>query len=96
MQRLIDGPERDWLSAEQVCEYLGIGETRFRELLDAGLFPPPVVLGERDRLQKWHWLDATAFMHLRSRGLAVLNTRPVESSVGTAEAPGSARRRRPE
>ncbi len=89
MQRLLDGPERDWLSAEQVCEYLGIGETRFRELVEGGLFPPPVVLGGRDRLQKWHWLDAVAFMHLRGRGLAVLT-----GEASEAQAPAPAGRRR--
>jgi excisionase family DNA binding protein len=85
VQRLIDGPERDWLSAEQVCEYLGVGETRFRELLDAGLFPAPVTMGERDRLPRWHWLDVTSYMHLRSRFLPALSGR----AVGPSEASGS-------
>ncbi len=93
MRRIIDGPERDWLSAEQVCEYLGIGQTRFHELVEAGLFPPPVVLGGKDRLQKWHWLDAAAFMHLRARGLPALNPRPGENGNGGESEAGGKRRR---
>jgi len=95
MRRVIDGPERDWLSAEQVCDYLGIGATRFRELVEAGLFPPPVVLGGKDRLQKWNWLDATAFMHLRSRGLLVLNP-PAENGDAAEGHEATGRRRRRE
>lgn len=65
MRRLVDGPDKDLLSAREAAAWLGVGLTLFRELVASGDFPPPIRLG-RHRAQKWHWLDCLAFAHLRS------------------------------
>jgi predicted DNA-binding transcriptional regulator AlpA len=65
MRRLVDGPDTDLLSARQCAAWLGIGLTLFRELVTSGEFPAPIRLGRR-KANRWHWLDAVAFAHLRS------------------------------
>ena len=65
MRRLIDGPERDLVSAQEAARWLGCGLTLFRELVASGEFPAPIRLG-RHKATRWHWLDVVAFAHLRS------------------------------
>lgn len=65
MRRLVDGPDKDLLSAREAAAWLGVGLTLFRELVASGTFPAPIKLG-RHKAQRWHWLDVVAFAHLRS------------------------------
>ena len=69
-QRTIDAPDHEWVTTEQACAFLGIGETlleaeadRYAEWLRPRLF------GEGKRkVKKWYWLDLICLSNiLRNR-----------------------------
>jgi hypothetical protein len=65
MQRTINGPEKEWLSARECCKYLSVGPKGFAHLQKHG-FPPPVEIAPN--VQRWNWMDVVAYMHLKQRG----------------------------
>ena len=93
-QRLVDGPESTWLTAEDVCQFLGVGATRFKEMVADGTFPRPVTLGKGDLLQRWSWFDCVSYMHLRSRHLAALDPRGPPVAEAREQQPSSPKGRR--
>ncbi len=66
MDRTIQGPTQDLLTAKQTAGWLGLGLTAFRSLVSRGMFPLPVHLDGK-KSQRWYWMDAVAFAWLRSR-----------------------------
>lgn len=66
MRKKIDGPERDQLTKEEVCQYLRISDRQLDALIAAGEFPKGVPYGRRGPLL-WLWEDCAAVRHLRSR-----------------------------
>lgn len=73
MQRAIEGPQQDLLTARQCAAWLGIGLTQFRELVSSGRFPLPVQLDGK-KTQRWYWRDPVSWSWLRSRAHAKPST----------------------
>lgn len=55
-QRLVDGPEHDLLTDEEMAEYLRISVDTLHRLVRKGEFPRPVEITDRRKL--WLWRDA--------------------------------------
>jgi len=66
MQRIIDAPAKDLLTAAECAAWLGIGLSSFTRLWHEGKFPPPLTFGER-RALRWPWMDVLAFIHMKMR-----------------------------
>ena len=75
MQRVIHGPDREHLTAEECAEWLGIGLTMFKQMVKSGEFPPPLRIG-KSKAQRWPWMDPVAYSWLRSRMAAGDARRP--------------------
>jgi predicted DNA-binding transcriptional regulator AlpA len=87
VQRVIEAPAKDLLTAAECAAWLNVGETQFRKLWkEAGSFPRPVVLGEKKAL-RWYWLDVVCW--------AYLQVRMGESGPAPAEGNGTSAGRRP-
>ena len=66
MQRPVNSPDNDWLTAAEVCRWLGdIGDTLLKKLIREGKFPPGVRLSHNT--VRWNWMDVVAYAHLASR-----------------------------
>jgi predicted DNA-binding transcriptional regulator AlpA len=65
MQRTINAPDTEWLSAEECARWLGISPGVFRGLVLRGEFPRPVKVARR--VVKWPWMDVVSYIHFRSR-----------------------------
>lgn len=65
MQRSINGPERDWLSLDEIAAYTGIGSPTLQQMINSGNFPQGTK--HSARIVKWSWLDVVAYMHLASK-----------------------------
>jgi predicted DNA-binding transcriptional regulator AlpA len=88
MQRVIEAPGKDLLSARDCAGWLNIGVTTFAKLWHDGKFPPPIALGEK-RALRWHWFDVLAWAHLRLRQG---ETEPLPGAAASGGG-GTARRR---
>jgi predicted DNA-binding transcriptional regulator AlpA len=67
-QRLVDGPEEDYLDADQVAAYLHFSADTLRRLVKAGKFPQPLEMSDQTRV--WSWRDVlfwTLTVELRPR-----------------------------
>lgn len=54
--RLIDGPEDDLLSVEEIAKYLRLSVPTLKRLVQAGEFPRPIAVS--DGVKVWDWKDA--------------------------------------
>jgi len=65
VQRSINGPDKDWLTADEAAAWMGIAGSTLEDLVVKRRFPPGVRVTGRRRM--WSWMDCVAYMHLRSR-----------------------------
>jgi predicted DNA-binding transcriptional regulator AlpA len=64
--RHLDGPDKDILTREEVCQYLRIEGSHLDSLIKRKEFPRGVPYGD-GRILFWMWEDVWAFRHLRMR-----------------------------
>lgn len=81
MDRRLSGPKRDWLTAEQAGEYMGVHEDTFLKLVADGKMPPGVQVSQGRKV--WPWLDLVCYMHLASRMQGNLPTERPAKSAGS-------------
>lgn len=77
MERTIWGPEKDYLTRQEVLDYLRISDTTLTRVMKKGLFPKPVAMGEETG-RCWLWLDVIAYAHLRSRDSGLVTEKESE------------------
>lgn len=63
-QRLVDGPEEDHPTRDEVAKYLRMELTTLKRLIEAGDFPRPYQFSPG--VWVWDWLDVKAWAHLRA------------------------------
>ena len=66
MRRSIDGPDKDLLTREEVCEYLRVSDRQLLRLIRANKFPQGIPYGDRGPYL-WQWEDCWSFRHLHGR-----------------------------
>jgi len=65
VQRIVEAPAHDLLTARQCAAWLNLSLSQFRELVRAGEFPPAIQIGAR-KGQRWLWSDAVGYVFMRS------------------------------
>lgn len=91
-QRLVDGPDKDYLDADEVAAYLHFSADTLRRLVKKGLFPKPLEMSDQTRL--WFWKDVLFWMlyvELRPRMEAPKDAQPAAKGAQPAssdELPG--------
>lgn len=63
--RMINGPSREWSTAEQAADWLGVSRKTLEVMVNDGLLPEGTVMGER--VKRWYWLDLVIGSELRRR-----------------------------
>jgi predicted DNA-binding transcriptional regulator AlpA len=59
-QRLVDGPDKDYLDEDEVAAYLHFSAATLRRLVKAGRFPKPLEMSDQTRV--WSWKDVLFWM----------------------------------
>lgn len=83
-QRLVDGPEADHLTIEEVAVHLRMSAKTVRRLVADGEFPRPIELSPKVKV--WTWRDVlywTLRAELRSRLRPTRKRKPGEGQGGT-------------
>jgi predicted DNA-binding transcriptional regulator AlpA len=66
MQRSVNGPDHEWLTMPEVCQWLGgIGDSTLKKLIRDGKFPPGVRISHNT--VRWNWMDVVAYSHMAQR-----------------------------
>lgn len=87
-KREIVAPSREWLSAEDCAEWLGVSVSTINRLIRDGEFLKPgfcSVEGDdgkpgRPGARRWYWKDFWCWCHLRNIGYAIIRAEVVVAS----------------
>lgn len=56
MERMIDGPEHEWVTLGELSSWLGVGTRALKAMIANGEIPPPIKM--TSKTHRWHWRDA--------------------------------------